>query len=196
MSEQPDRVEINDPSEYGAGQRIKQIYEARRELRAMRREAAQHRKRKPEAAIAHYRTGVESYLMELFPLLDKNEDGRELWSSKSFGTVTISPPEPPETRYDTINSYSQPEAKHFEIRGFQTLFNESWPISYEFEFTQSHELKGKETETKRVSAEISWQSLNAMVSEANNYVEDLGIGLDVDDNDHVWQFEKTTGDGG
>jgi len=194
MSEQPDRVEINDPSEYGAGQRIKQIYDARREWRGMRREAGQHRKRNPEAAIAHYRTGVESYLMELYPLLDKNEHGRELWSSKHFGTVTISPPEPPETRYDTLNSYSRPEPKHFQIRGFQTLFNETWPISYDFEFAKSHELKGKETETKRVSAEISWQSLNAMVSAANNYVEDLGIGLDVDDNDHVWQFEKIMSD--
>ena len=190
MSTDPTRdVAINDPDNYSTSERLRQIYQARRELRDMRQEAAIHRHRRPKKALSYYRTAVESYLMELDTLFERKEEGKELWVSRHFGTVTIMPPKLRGQRgsYHSINSRPSPDPKHVEIRGLKTLFELESPITRTFKIKESHELVGKKTKKVRRTAHISWTTLNAMVSATNAYVSDLGIGLEMDETDE-WEI--------
>lgn len=189
MSTDPEEIQIDDPDDFSTSQRLKHIYEARRELRDMRGLAAQHRHQMPRKALSYYRTAVESYLMELDTLFQQNEEGRELWNRKHFGTVTIHPPDVPEKRgaYYRVNSQSNPEPKEIEIRGLKMLFETDSPIERTFEFTTQDELEGKKTQTVTRAAYINWTTLNAMVSQTNAFVSDLGIGLDIDNTDE-WKI--------
>lgn len=189
MSEQPAEVAINDPEDYSTSTRLKQIYQARRELRSMRQEAAAHRHNHPDNALSYYRTAIESYLMELDTLFERNEEGRRLWNQEHFGTVTITPPELPEQSgsYHSINKRSQPSPVQLEIRGLKTLFETESPISYTFEIKKDHELMGQKTERVTRSTYIDWTILNRMVSSTNSFMSDLGLGLDIDETDE-WKI--------
>lgn len=182
-------TEIDDPEDYSTSQRLQHIYEAKRELREMRREAAAHREQQPKRALTYYRTAVESYLMELDTLFQQNDRGRQLWNNTHFGTVTIAPPDPPKRQgdYRRIGTPSRPDPKQIEIRGLKTLFEAESPITRTFEFTTQDELVGKKTKTVTRAAYIGWTTLNAMVSETNEFVSDLGIGLDIDETDE-WKI--------
>lgn len=182
--------EIDDPENYGSSKRLQQIYDARRELREIRQEAATHRTRMPKKALAYYRTGVESYLMELDTLFQRDKKGQYLWTEQQFGTIRIDPPQTPEKSYHSINSYSEKEPQIFEIRGLATLFEVDTEITHVFEFEDKHELTGTKTRKVERSAMIPWDVLNKMVAVANRYVSNLGIGLEIDDEKHTWQFDE------
>jgi hypothetical protein len=194
----PREVEINDPDDFSTSSRLQQIYQARQELRQMRQEAAQHRKQHPAKAVMFYRTAVESYLMELDTLFDQNDTGRELWNRKQYGTVTIAPPgsyEPaPQTARawrvegigdDSNEAYtveSKPTPKAVELTGLKSLFKTDSPIRVKFELETTEKLTAQ-TVSVGAHGYVPWTSLNQMVMDANSYVSDLGIGLDIDETD-------------
>lgn len=186
MSEQPPSERIDDPEDYGASERLKQIYQARRELRDIRREAAAYRRSAPKESVAYYRTGVESYLMELEPLFYQNETGVEIWQDRFFGTVTIEPPETAEQPYYQIGG-PELEPAQYRINGLNTLFQID-EITHIFEIEEESELSGRTAETTKRTSPIPWDVLNRMVSVANRYCSELGIGLDVSDNNEPWRF--------
>lgn len=199
MSEVQD-IEISDPEDYSTSQRLKHIYEARRELRQMRREAAQHRHRRPLKALSFYRTAVESYLMELDTLFKTTDRGEYLWHDYDFGTVTIEPPGDFTKRmgYYIDRDYQMPNNKNLKVRsipdpvtvelkGLKSLFETDSPIEHTFEYEGMSELSGDPAVVLTGRAYVSWRSLNEMVSETNNFVSDLGIGLDLDDTDE-WKI--------
>jgi len=190
MSEQPPTERIDDPEDYGASERLKQIYQARRELRDIRREAAAHRSAVPKDAVAYYRTGVESYLMELEPLFYQNETGMEIWDNWYFGTVTVTPPETAEQPYYKIGG-PELEPVDYKINGLNTLFQVD-EIAHVFEVEEESELSGGTVETVKRTTPIPWDALNRMVSVANRYCSELGIGLDVADNSDTWRFVEIT----
>jgi len=186
MSEQPPTEQIDDPEDYGASERLKQIYQARRELREIRREAATHRKTDAKNAVAYYRTGVESYLMELEPLFYTDKTGQQLWEEQYFGTVTISPPETADQPYYQIGGPTL-EPVQYHIKGLNTLFQID-DVAHVFEIEEENELTGSSAEKVRCTSPIPWDALNRMVSAANRYCTELGIGLDVADNSDSWKF--------
>jgi hypothetical protein len=186
MSEQPPSERIDDPEDYGASERLKQIYQARRELRDIRREAAAYRRSAPKESVAYYRTGVESYLMELEPLFYQNETGVEIWQDRFFGTVTIEPPETAEQPYYQIGG-PELEPAQYRINGLNTLFQID-EITHIFEIEEESELSGRTAETTKRRSPIPWDVLNRMVSVANRYCSELGIGLDVSANNDPWRF--------
>ena len=201
MSEQPPRdIAINDPEDYSTSERLKHIYQARAELREMRREAALHRHTRPKKALAYYRTAVESYLMELDTLFQRDEEGRYLWNEHLFGTVMIAPPgdfqkvrghyvdkDYPMKNNTNLKVASIPDPKYVEFRGLQSLFDVESPIRCTFEFPSVSELSGEPEITLVGEERVSWTTLNEMVSKTNEYVSDLGIGLDVDETDE-WKI--------
>jgi len=195
----PREVEINDPDDFSTSSRLQQIYQARQELRQMRQEAAQHRKQHPAKAVMFYRTAVESYLMELDTLFTQNDDGRELWNRKQYGTVTIAPPgsyEPApcvarawrvegigDNNNDALTIESKPTPKTVELTGLKSLFETDSPIRAKFQLETTDELTGKQTVSVGAYGHVPWTSLNQMVMDTNSYVSDLGIGLDIDETD-------------
>jgi hypothetical protein len=194
-------VEIADPDDYTTSQRLKQIYRAREDLRKMRRKASKVRHR-PDTrvrnkmrAVQYYRTGVESYLLEVDTLLRQFEPGPELWHNRDYGTVTIEPPGQFEQRRgyyvaqnmergnnQPLKVTSIPDPKELEVTGLKWLFNFESPVTAVFEYDVQSHIYGK-TVTKRANAVISWTQLNSMVTDVNSFLGELGIGLDTDNND-------------
>jgi hypothetical protein len=200
MSETPVDLEIDDPENYSSSERLRHIYDARRQLRQMRTEAATHRHARPGRAAEHYRTGVESYLLELDTLMRQHEPGPEILYERDFGTVKVHPPGGWEQkRYGAyyINKDLKsgntptkireiPEPKKIELTGLQSLLELPSPIKHTFEAEAVSSTIG-DTVKFSSSTYIGWESLNRMVSAMNEFVSQLGLGLDVDDQDE-WKI--------
>lgn len=199
MSSDPREVEVEDPEDYSTSTRLQQIYDARRELREMRRQAAQHRhsggNQAKMRAVQYYRSAVESYLLEVDTLLRQHDPGPQLWSKKHYGTVTIRPPGDFEKKrgyYRATNIKRDgnlplkvktiPDPKQVEIVGLKWLFKAESPVKAAFEYDVHSNTFG-ETHTKVARAYVSWTTLNQMVSDVNSFLGELGIGLSVDETD-------------
>jgi hypothetical protein len=192
-------VKIADPDNYTTSQRLKQIYDARRDLRKMRREAAKVRNNPSNnqsakiEAVQYYRSGLESYLLEVDTLLRQHDPGPELWHDRRYGSVIIPPP----GDWDKKRGYylsrnikrgpnqplkveSLPDPKEVPVTGLKWLFETGTPITRDFEFTvDSHVID--ETVTKTGSAVVSWQTLNKMATDVNSFLNEVGVGLEIDD---------------
>lgn len=191
-------VEIADPEGFTSSKRLKQIYRAREELRRMRKEAAQTRNRPNSSKMAkiqanqYYRAGVESYLLEVDTLLKSHDPGPELWSNRQYGTMVIEPPGRWEKRRgyylsknlktgpnQPLKVKSLPDPKEVPVVGLKWLFETDTPITRDFEFTSAgYKL---ETITKSNSAVLKWVTLNKMVTNINSFLNEIGIGLKVEE---------------
>lgn len=204
MSKHERDIEIQDPDNYTTSTRLQHIFETRRQLREIRREASSHRHRvgsrkEKMRAVQYYRSGVESYVLEVDTLLRQHDPGPYLWDAKDYGTVTIQPPGQFEKKpgyYQAKNVEVKPnvplkvknlpEPKEVDVIGLKWLFQADSPLSRSFDFPlQNHTTDGEYTTS--ASACISWTTLNEMVSDVNSFLGELGIGLDVDDTEE-WKI--------
>lgn len=195
MSEAPLDVEIDDPDNFSSSERLRHIYDARRQLREMRTQAATHRTRVPGKAVAFYRTGVESYLLELDTLMRQHPPGPEILYERDFGSVVIKPPGKWNERrhgafYEnqnisknnkTLKVESLPAPVEVELEGVMSLLTESTPLEHTFEFERMNNGLNQGAVQLTGTAHIDWKILNWMVSAMNEFVSDLGLGLDVDE---------------
>ena len=198
MSERlPADEEVPDSDNFPTKKRLQHIFEARRELREIRREASKHRHTGASTsekmrAVQYYRSGVESYIMELDNLFREHERGRELWEEEYYGNVVLKPP----GRFvEKANHYVAqnidmkggniplkveeiPEPKAVDIVGLKWLFETDSPVKASFEYPIAYNRKHG-SHTEGAVATIPWVALNRMVSDVNAFLGDLGIGLDV-----------------
>jgi len=196
-------IEIKDPDDFTTSTRLQHIFDARRQLREIRREASTVRSRSGASgtfqAIQYYRSGVESYLLEVDTLLRQHPPGPYLWSEKQYGTLTINPPGKFTERRGTyvaenittkpnvpLRVRSLPEPKTIDIVGLKWLFERESPARAVFEFEVENGSVGA-THTDTAQACVSWTTLNEMVSDVNHFLGELGIGLDVDDTEE-WKI--------
>jgi hypothetical protein len=196
MSDRPAEEQVQDPNEYSTNTRLEHIFETRRELREIRREASKHRHSGASVsqqmrAVQYYRSGVESYILELDNLFRENDSGRELWEEKEYGYVTIEPPLEIEQRRGQLYAKNEqldnnvalkldsvPKAVRYPIVGLKWLFEHPSPVKQKFEYeigNKRHD--GVYTDVNKST--VPWTVLNSMVSDVNAFLGDLGIGLDV-----------------
>jgi hypothetical protein len=194
-----DNATVSDPEDYSTSARLKQIFDARRQMRNMRREASSYRHSGNRhslrvEAIQHYRSGVESYLLEVDTLLTQHDPGPYLWAEKHYGTVTVRPPgnwESGRRYYRSTNLEvgpnkplkvkELPEPVEVDVIGLKWLFEAETPVSRPFEF--EHQGYSRETVTKTGTAFIAWSTLNEMVTDVNRFLAELGVGLSLDETD-------------
>jgi hypothetical protein len=202
-------VTVSDPEGFNTTERLKQIYRAREDLRKMRKEAAQARNNpntntqvKVEA-VQHYRAAVEALLLEVGTLLKKHDPGPELWHDRHYGDVVIRPPgnwEPKHSHYEseTIERNNTsllvediPDAKRVPVVGLKWLFESETPVTRPFEFAVYGGALN-ETVTYHSSSVVPWRILNQMVSEVNEYLNEVGVGLEVtEESDDVAEMDYT-----
>jgi len=211
MSEQPPSERIDDPEDFTTSKRLSHIFDARRQLREIRREASMMRNRSGRSAefqaIQYYRSGVESYLLEVDTLLRQHSPGPYLWSEKKYGTLTFNPPgnfreqmgsyvaENIQTKPNVpLRVKSIPDPKTMDIIGLKWLFEVDSPARAVFEFDVDNASMGS-THTDTAQACISWTALNEMVSDVNYFLGELGIGLDAADDSDTWRFVEINDSG-
>jgi len=212
MSNSPDDtadVTVTDPEGFNTDQRLKQIYRAREDLRKMRKEAAQIRNnpntdsRAKVEAVQHYRAAVESLLLEVGTLLKNHDPGPELWTDRYYGDVVIRPPgnwTPQRSHYksETIERNNTPllveeipDAKRVPVVGLRWLFETETPVTRPFEFAVYGGALN-ETVTYHSSSVVPWRILNQMVSEVNEYLNEVGVGLEItEESDDVAEMDYT-----
>ena len=203
-------VTVTDPEGFNTSQRLKQIYRAREDLRKMRKEAAQVRNNpntntqvKVEA-VQHYRAAVEAFLLEVDTLLKNHDPGPELWSDRHYGHVTIRPPgdwTQQRSHYKSQSLERQgnqpllvkeiPDPKRVPVIGLKWLFETDTPVTRTFEF----EVVGgalNETVTLPGSSTVKWHTLNQMVTDTNEFLSEVGVGLEIDEEtDDVAEMDYT-----
>lgn len=204
-----ENVEVEDPEDFTTIERLRQIYDTRAELRQIRAKASQVRNnpnsrgRQKMQALQMYRSGVESYILEVDTLLKMFEPGPELYHSRDYGEVVIRPPGNWERRMGHYRSKdietgpnqplkvkSLPDAKSVKITGLRTLFEEETPITRKFEFTPIDGRIG-DSVVKRNGAVIDWNQLNRMVSDVNAFLGEVGMGLDAEEKSDVADLNYT-----
>ena len=210
MSSTPDDnadVTVTDPEGFNTSERLKQIYRAREDLRKMRKEAAQIRNNPNTTsqakveAVQHYRAAVESLLLEVGTLLKNHAPGPELWADRHYGDVVIRPPgnwEPQQAHYksQTIERNNTPllveeipDAKRVPVVGLRWLFETETPVTRPFEF-KIYKGALNETVTYHGSSVVPWRILNQMVSEVNEYLNEVGVGLEItEESDDVAEMD-------
>ena len=206
MSEQstPEEIEeieeVDDPEELIQTRRIRDIFEARKEVRRERLRAKElkvvnsNHHTEPEQL---YRAAVENYLTELRPLFLFDELGKQYWYNYDFGSIIVEPPTYTESvdigvgseaDYVDIDgdSYvvvSKPEQKEIELDGLCYLFNTSDPVSVTWNLTAKEPKTefgtggGRRTVTKESYVYINFNRLDAAVNTANSYLAERGIEL-------------------
>lgn len=185
-------VQIDDPEGYVAEQHLQQLTETRANVTKRRyksREASIVQGLSKKRSTALYATAVENYLLNLLPTYDReNETHNEYWTETRLGEVSITPISGVVEQYHrTTNKYRangreyedvRPKERVIEFTGLMEVLNRPIEISANFEgITESH-LRGQEGETLTASAVIPREVLDAAVATADNFSQEVGLGLE------------------
>lgn len=205
---------IEDADSYIQSQRLKDIFNARREVRKQRLKMKTmaidaDSRYDVTAAKRGYRAAVENYLQEVRPVFFKDEQGKRVWFDLDFGTLKIELPVQRES-YGLGREYlvhkerkpngevkkhkvsARPEPKIIELRGLNYLFELPEPIAVEFEWTViSSGSWASSTHSKSMTKrhDIGFDRLDEIVNEANHRLEERGLDLALGEpEDNSWEI--------
>jgi len=202
---------IEDPDSYIQSRRLRDIFDARKQVRKQRLRAKTHyidnndSPRGIRGAKRAYRAAVENYLAELRPLFLSDEQGKQVWFNLDFGTLQIEMPTERETVgreqsrvvYKEVKAdgsirkhpmSNQPDPKIINLQGLNYLFELPEPIVAEFEFISTSSGRwGGGTNRHHVTTQhdIGFDRLDAVVNEANHRLQQRGLDLDLSEDDSV-----------
>lgn len=183
-------IQIDDPEGYVAEQHLQQLTETRANVTKRRyksREASIVQGLSEKRSVALYATAVENYLLNLLPTYDReNETHNEYWTETRLGEVSITPISGVVEQYHrTTNKYRangreyedvRPKERVIEFTGLMEILNRPVEISANFEgITENHLQEG---ETLTASAVIPREVLDAAVATADNFSQEVGLGLE------------------
>ena len=205
MSEQstPEEIEeieeVDDPEELIQTRRIRDIFDARKQVRNERQRAKELKlldteRRSVTYPEQLYRQAVESYLSELRPLFLDSDLGRTYWFDLDFGQIDVDPP-----IYHDKQGYNSgpwvdkdgesyivdriPQSKTVELDGLSYLFRISDPIEITWNLTgrvpkTQFGTGGTKAQIEKSSyVHISFDRLDAVLNAANTYLAERGIEL-------------------
>jgi len=133
-----------------------------------------------------YRSAVESYLLQLVPVLrrDDVEFDRDYLAGIELGSVHFEPPEDlveyaEENLVRLPDGESVPTAKRIDLVGFEDVLNAESPITVPFSVST---LKGHkiETEDAHVQREIPETILDEVLQKADEALNEIDIGIKTD----------------
>lgn len=205
---------IEDPDSYIQSQRLKDIFNARRDVRKRRlkmKTVAIDAEKPADLTTAKrgYRAAVENYLQEIRPLFMRDEQGKQVWFGLDFGTLEIPLPIEKESygrsrgiRY--VHTHIEngekkktkvphpPEPKRIELQGLNYLFDLPEPITVTFDIgATSTGHYGLTTGTDNITKQhdIGFDRLDQIVNEANHRLEQRGLDLELNDGEEdSWEI--------
>ena len=190
--------EIDDPEELIQTRRIRDIFEARKQVRNERKRAKELKLLDPESRSVTYpeqlyRQAVESYLSELRPLFLDSDLGKTYWFDFDFGQINVDPPIYHKEAHNSGpwvdkdgESYIVdliPQSKTIELDGLCYLFRISDPVEITWNLTgrtpkTEFGTGGNKAQIQESSyVHISFDRLDAVLNAANTYLAERGIEL-------------------
>jgi hypothetical protein len=184
------------PEELTEKRRLKDIFDARQELRETRTLAARARREgKLQLALSGYRATVANYVTEVEPLLWKYERGQELLRGTHFGHLRVAPKVTHTDRKhgaDVVkvegatDSYEVSEVPDglgevVEVVGLEALFELGNPVRRSFEIPVERRHKRDRTESVTVVSQLTFRMLDRMTREVNVLLGNIGLELEPDD---------------
>lgn len=200
MSEQEEvPEEVKDAEDYTQQRRLKSIYDLRDELHQQRKKVRHAESSQGDrfSALCVYRAIVDSYILELEPLLRRYQNGVEYLTQTDFGTVTVRPNtkigsagmglgkrvkaySPKKGDYRSVKG--EPDPVEYELTGLQSLLEIGNPIEVTFTFqtTGSHGISSFE---HTVRQQVEMVILDKMVRTMNTFLADIGFELEPEEED-------------
>jgi len=216
--EQPSREDsgepqtVRDPNEYVNKRRLQGIFDIREELHDVRLKitaAESDRETDNFEALGAYRSLVDSYILEVEPLLMRYDIGREYLHEHDFGKTILQPSyrEVSNSRHHTnagkyevydfekdeyVSSATEPGWESYSFNGLTSLLKTENPLTGSFEITKP---KGggfrSDSDTSVVAvAQVDRGILDPMVRAVNRFLAKVGFELDPEDEDpEPWDIE-------
>jgi hypothetical protein len=204
---------VDDPEQFIQSRRLRDIFDARSEVRDQRQKAKEYQinaaghnneSTHRTKALRLYRAAVENYLSELRPFLLSDDLGTQYWHEFDFGHITAEPPiyrdsfgAGPETwvYYDEQKDkkYSlnrKPDSEEVDLTGFKCLFELPDPLVIDFNLSVKRpgfRRGGTTTKTATTRHNVPFRKLDAVMNEANMYLQERGIELESNDTDE-WEI--------
>jgi hypothetical protein len=208
MSESEDYPErIEDSEDYSKQRRLKSVFDIRKEIHETRRDIKfqTHKLSQRHQAITAYRSLVESYLLEIEPLLRRYGDGEYYLTEYDFGRLTLAP----ETRssdeitlhqvelyfpnrdnqyernsdgWENVKEEYVPDPVAYDFTGLQSLFEAPDTLILHDEVKEDDSLKA-ETYTYINKSQIPMSMLDEMVRVMNEFISDIGFELEPEKED-------------
>lgn len=199
-----DRQQVEGIDELIGKTRLKKIISIRDDIHkireAVRLEMNDHRLRDQygnRQNIVIYRTLVDSYVMELEPLLRKYKRGQQMLNETNYGTIRLAP----KTRINnrrkevhipgegwlkldkkatraTANGESVVSEKRIELQGLRSLFNLDDKLTQTLSLPISHRAPGVvDIKEHTISGYIGQKNLDNMVRDMNWFLAEIGLEL-------------------
>lgn len=193
-------VEAADTEEMVRNQRLRGLFEAKRDCRQIRRKAENaatthtgdqdnpnRLRQNREDAATYYRNAIESYAREAETLFSLTEAGRQYWTTHDFGEVVVEP-ENPAPNYD----FEAP-TETVPVEGINTLFDVDNPITMEMDVYLEHQSMrhdGYKSKTMVVQHQIPFPVLDRIYATINGYLAEVGLDISLEvDNDDVAEVD-------
>jgi len=144
--------EAVDVDELVRQERVRAIFDAKRECREYRLESQRYQKEDPHTASMLYRNALESYIREVEPLFAQTENGRAYWSRHDFGTVDLRPRGESQD-LDASDMVDGPGAAEIRVRGLGALFELSPPFRVTWDVVRRSNRLGKKLTSKNVDVD-------------------------------------------
>jgi hypothetical protein len=192
-------ADVRDPEEYTNERRLKDIFDARSDIREKRLQAQEAARTDRLTAVSAYRSAVSNYLLEVEPLLRQHEPGTQLLTERDFGSIVIEPPtkekeapgrttttrqiiEVPKDTYGTkeVPVKDIPDPAKYHLTGLRSLFTAPNPVEHEFTFIADNTYRQRDKYTLTQRTQISFQTLDTMVRTINNFLGEAGLELNPD----------------
>jgi len=179
-----------DVDELVRQERVRAIFDAKRECREYRLESQKYHKDDAHTASMLYRNALESYIREVEPLFAQTENGRVYWNQHDFGTVDLRP-RGAEHHLDASDMVDGPGAAEIPVRGLSALFSLSPPFRATWDVVRQSKRLGKGYTTNRedVNREVPFHILDEMYAVVNGYLSEIGFGIKIDQAQQHTKFD-------
>jgi len=186
---------VEDPEQIVQSRRLESIFDIRDELREYRKiiliESYDDHGMSRFQALSGYRTLANNYLMEIQPLLEKYESGKELLTEHDFGTATVEPQYHAVNhgRYEithnderlptTVESAPYNASASFELEGLEAIWNTPDPLRATFNVEQYDNRNNTNTNRSiEITDQFSVETTDKFIRSMNRFLSEIGFELE------------------
>jgi hypothetical protein len=189
---------VEDPEQIVQSRRLESIFDIRDELREYRKiiliESYDDHGMSRFQALSGYRTLANNYLMEIQPLLEKYESGKELLSEYDFGTATIIPQYHAtkhgshHRRYEithhdgrttAVSKEPNNQTATFELEGLEAIWNIPDPLKASFNVKQYDNVNNTiANRSIEITDQFSVETTDKFIRSMNRFLSEIGFELE------------------